>query len=79
MAVASSESRTFVVRVEKGAVHWVDVQRGFTDGQQVEIFGKLHAGDLLVKKATDELQEGTRVRVKPAQPSEDEKQQPKKK
>jgi len=37
------------------AYEWVDVKRGTSYGNSIEIFGPLQEGDLLVIKATDEL------------------------
>jgi RND family efflux transporter MFP subunit len=65
-AVATTTERTFVVRVRGGAVEWVDVKRGATMLQLVEVFGDLHAGDLVAVRGTDELRPGTRVEPKVA-------------
>jgi membrane fusion protein (multidrug efflux system) len=47
--------------VREGAAEWVNVSRGRTDGEQVEVYGPLEAGDVIVRRATDELREGARV------------------
>ena len=64
-AVATTTERTFVVRVRSGQVEWVDVKRGATMKQLVEVFGDLRAGDLVAVRGTDELRAGTRVTPKP--------------
>jgi RND family efflux transporter MFP subunit len=63
-AVATTTERTFVVRVRGGAIEWVDVKRGATVQALVEVFGDLHAGDLVAARGTDELRPGTRVEAK---------------
>ncbi len=57
-SVVTTTERTFVVRGENGRAKWVDVQKGFADGSLVEVFGDLKAGDMVVRRATDELREG---------------------
>jgi membrane fusion protein (multidrug efflux system) len=65
-SVVTTTERTFVIRVREGIAEWVNVSRGRTDGEQVEIYGPLEAGDVVVRNATDELHEGARVNGRPA-------------
>ena len=65
-AIATTTERTFVVRVRNGLTEWVDVKRGSTMKQLVEVFGELHAGDQVAVRGTDELRAGTRVTAKVA-------------
>ena len=51
--------RTFVIRDKGGKAEWVNVSRGAADGDLVEVIGGLQAGDKVVKRANDELREGT--------------------
>lgn len=60
-AVAETTERIFVIRVRDGAAEWVDVRRGATQGDRVEVFGELTAGDLVVLRATDEIRPGTAI------------------
>lgn len=60
-AVKSTTERVFVVRVRNGVAEWVDVRRGVTDGNMVEVFGDLQAGDTVVLRASDEIRPGTPV------------------
>ncbi len=62
-AVATTTERMFVVRVQDGIAEWVDVTRGATMDDLVEVFGSLNAGDHVALRATDELRTGTRVRI----------------
>lgn len=61
-AVKSTTERTFVVRVRDGKAEWISVKRGSLDGDLLEIFGDLQAGDMVLKRGTDEIRPGTPVR-----------------
>ena len=58
-SVVTTTERTFVVRNQNGRAEWVDVRRGATDGELTEVLGDLKAGDLIVRRATDEIREGS--------------------
>jgi membrane fusion protein, multidrug efflux system len=58
-AVVSTTERTFVVRDHDGKAEWVDVKKGPADGDSIAVMGNLKAGDRVVKRATDELREGS--------------------
>jgi membrane fusion protein (multidrug efflux system) len=61
-AVANDQQRQFVIRVANGTADWIDVTTGITaDGAQ-EVFGKLNAGDMVVKRGTDAIHPGARIR-----------------
>lgn len=60
-AVATTTERRFVIRVRDGLAEWVDVRRGATMDDLVEVFGELQAGDEIAIRATDEVRIGTRV------------------
>jgi RND family efflux transporter MFP subunit len=64
-SIVTTTERTFVIRVKDGRAEWVSVRRGAAAGaDQIEVLGALRSGDLIVKQGTDELLEGTAVRVK---------------
>jgi membrane fusion protein, multidrug efflux system len=65
-SIVTTTERTFVVRVRNGVAEWVNVSRGQTNVDLVEVFGPLEAGDVIVRRATDELREGMRVNTKPS-------------
>jgi membrane fusion protein (multidrug efflux system) len=69
-AIATTTERTFVVRIRNGQVEWVDVKRGATMKQLVEVFGGLAEGDQVAIRGTDELKPGTVVQVKLAPPNQ---------
>lgn len=60
-AVAVTTERSFVIRVRDGVAEWVDVRRGATMDNLLEVFGDLKAGDQVALRATDEVRAGTRV------------------
>lgn len=65
-AVVTTTERTFVIRVQNGRAEWVNVRRGSAAGDMVEVLGQLSPGDLVVRRATDEIREGTRVETRKA-------------
>jgi membrane fusion protein (multidrug efflux system) len=65
-SVVTTTERTFVIRVKPdGAAEWVNVGRGARVGDLVEVFGSLHAGDSIVRRGSDELREGTKLKPQP--------------
>jgi membrane fusion protein, multidrug efflux system len=58
-SVVVTTERTFVVRNQNGRAEWVDVKTGALDGDLVEVMGKLKPGDKVVRRATDEIRDGT--------------------
>lgn len=65
-AVATTTERTFVVRVRNGVTEWVDVKRGVTIRDSVEVFGDLAENDSVALRGTDELRPDTTVQTKQA-------------
>ncbi len=60
-SVVTTTERTFVIRDDGGRAEWVDVKKGATDGDLVEVIGNLRPGDKVVKRATDEMREGSPI------------------
>ena len=60
-AVVRTSERQFVVRVRNGVAEWVDVRRGEIDGDVIEVFGDLRAGDVVVRRGSDEVRPGTKI------------------
>jgi RND family efflux transporter MFP subunit len=58
-SVVSTTERTFVITVVNGQAHWVNVRKGAAFGDQVAIRGDIKQGQKVVKRASDELREGT--------------------
>ena len=57
-SIVTTTERTFVVRSQNGRAEWVDVRKGVAEGALQEVIGDLKAGDMVVRRATDELREG---------------------
>ena len=64
-SIVTTTERTFVVRNRNGRAEWVDVRKGVADGDLVEVLGELKAGDLVVRRATDELRDGAPIQTAP--------------
>lgn len=65
-AVVRTPERQFVLRVRSGVVEWVDVRRGELNGDVIEVFGELRAGDDVVRRGNDEIRPGTKVTISAA-------------
>lgn len=64
-SVATNTERTFVIRVANGKAEWVNVSKGTAAGDLLEVFGPLSAGDVILKRASDEIREGTALNALP--------------
>jgi RND family efflux transporter MFP subunit len=61
-SIVMTTERTFVIRNRNGKAEWVNVKKGVTEADLVEVIGNLAEGDLVVRRATDEIREGTAIR-----------------
>lgn len=57
-SVVTTNERTFVIRDRAGRAEWVDVKKGANEGDLIQVFGNLRPGDMLVRRANDELRDG---------------------
>jgi membrane fusion protein (multidrug efflux system) len=57
-SVVTTTERTFVIRDQDGRAEWVNVVKGASDGELIEVSGNLKPGDRVVRRATDEIREG---------------------
>jgi RND family efflux transporter MFP subunit len=62
-AVVTSTEKVFVIKVINNKAEWVDVKKGFPAGNEMEVYGSLHQGDEVVKHASDEIRDGSTVRI----------------
>jgi len=62
-SVVTTTERTFVIRNHGGRAEWVDVKKGVTEGDLVEIIGNLKPGDMVIQRATDETQDGAPLQI----------------
>jgi membrane fusion protein, multidrug efflux system len=58
-SVVTTTERTFVIRDRGGRAEWVDVKKVAADGDLVEVLGALHPGDRVLRRATDEVRDGS--------------------
>jgi RND family efflux transporter MFP subunit len=65
-AVVRTSERQFVIRVRNGVAEWVDVKRGETSGDLLEVFGDLREGDEIIRRGNDEIRPGSRIISAPA-------------
>ncbi len=62
-AIVTTAERTYVIRVAQGHASLVDIQQGDENNGQVQVFGKLKAGDVVLRTATEEIAEQQAVQV----------------
>ena len=58
-SVVTTTERTFVITPINGKAHWVDVWKGPAAGENVSVRGQIVVGHEIVKRASDEIREGT--------------------
>lgn len=58
-AVVTTTERTFVIKITNGKAGYVTVKKGAAVGDLVEVAGNLKPGDIVVKRATDEIRDGS--------------------
>lgn len=63
-AVVNVPEKVFVIRVTNGRAEWVPVTTGRTVNGKTEVYGTLTPGDPIIKVATDEIRDGSEVKVK---------------
>ncbi|HEV3332019.1 MAG TPA: efflux RND transporter periplasmic adaptor subunit [Bryobacteraceae bacterium] len=63
-SVVTTTERTFVIRNHDGRAEWVDVRKGSVEGGLIEVSGDLHAGDQVIRRATDEIRNGSSIQEK---------------
>jgi membrane fusion protein, multidrug efflux system len=62
-SVVTTTERTFVVRNRDGRAEWVDVKKGVAEGDLVQVIGNLKGGDMVVRRANDEMRDGAPLQV----------------
>ena len=61
-AVVTSTEKVFIIKVTDHKAQWVGVKKGFQTGDVIEVYGDLKANDKVVKQATDEIRDGSKVK-----------------
>ena len=67
-AIVQTTEKTYVDRVRDGAIEQVVVQRGMALKERVEVVGPLQPGDTILKRGSEELKDGAKVKTKPYVP-----------
>jgi RND family efflux transporter MFP subunit len=67
-SIAVNSERAFVIRVKNGVAEWVNVKRGPAQGDLIEVYGPLEDGDVILRRGSDEIREGTHLNVRMAKP-----------
>jgi membrane fusion protein (multidrug efflux system) len=62
-SVVTTTERIFLIRNKNGRAEWVDVRKGAADGDLIEVLADLKAGDMIVRRANDEIREGVPLRA----------------
>lgn len=60
-SIVTTTERRFVIRVKNGRAEWVDVAKGATAGDLVEVVGSLQPGDEVLRRGSDEIRDGAAV------------------
>ncbi|GAB3922181.1 efflux RND transporter periplasmic adaptor subunit [Larkinella terrae] len=60
-AIISSSIGVFIVKVVNQKAEWVPIQKGLEEGDNVEVFGEVKEGDLIMTTATEEVRNGSPV------------------
>lgn len=61
-AVVNAAENIFVIRVTDHKAEWVTVKPGREENGNIEIYGRLNQGDLLLKTATEEVRNGSELK-----------------
>jgi len=61
-ALINGTERLFVIKVAGNKAEWVDVQKGAEENGKIAVYGKLAAGDTIVKTATEEIRNGAALK-----------------
>jgi membrane fusion protein, multidrug efflux system len=62
-SIVTTTERVFVIRDNDGRAQWINVRKGPTVGNLVEVEGDLNPGDEIVDHATDEIRDGTELKA----------------
>jgi RND family efflux transporter MFP subunit len=61
-AVVTTSEKVFVIRNNGGVAEHVQVSKGASAGDLIEVFGDLKGGDLIVKRGSDEIRPGQQIK-----------------
>lgn len=63
-AIVTSTEKVFIIKIVNKHAQWINVKKGFTAGDFTEVYGDVKKGDNIVKQATEEIRDGSEVRIK---------------
>jgi len=63
-SVVVTTERTFVIRNQAGKAEWVNVKKGVAQGDLIEVTGALKPGDIVIKRPSDEIRDGSALPAK---------------
>jgi RND family efflux transporter MFP subunit len=69
-SVVRTTERVFVIRVNSGRAEWVTVRPGAREDGQVQVFGDLLEGDVVVRNGSDEIRNGAQLKTEPVKASQ---------
>jgi RND family efflux transporter MFP subunit len=63
-AIVTNMEKRFVIKIDGNKIaHWIDVQKGNTNKDKVEVYGDLKEGDIVVKQGSDEIKDGSKLTI----------------
>jgi len=62
-ALVNSTVKPFVIKMVDNKAKWINVKPGRSSEDEVEIYGPLSPGDPLVKSATEEIRDGSPIKI----------------
>ncbi|MDP4151756.1 MAG: efflux RND transporter periplasmic adaptor subunit [Bacteroidota bacterium] len=61
-AVVTSQEKQYVICIQGDKAHWMDVTKGNSRHDSIEVFGDLHPHDHIIINANDEIKDGAIIR-----------------
>jgi len=61
-AIVTSQEKKYVIAVDQGKAHWVDVVTGNAKNDSTEVFGSLQVHNKIIVNANDEIRDGASLR-----------------
>jgi membrane fusion protein (multidrug efflux system) len=63
-AIVNSTTGVFIINVKDGKAEWIPVKTGLEADEKIEVFGQLTEGDQYITAATEEIRDGSPIKVK---------------
>jgi membrane fusion protein, multidrug efflux system len=63
-AVVTTLEKNFIIRIKNDSTQWIDVNKGNTLNDKIEIFGNLHEHDSLLINSNEEIKPGLKIKYK---------------